>query len=164
MGTRLKALLLLAFLAHTGAASHGAQTLPPLAATQGQFVGERRGSAEAAAGDLNADGRADFWVGSPFDSSAGLQSGAVRAISGADGSLLYAMYGAAAVDHFGWSLARLGDLNGDGISDLLVGAPDSDAQTPNAGALHVASGANGAMLFTVYGIVPGAGRTFHQRH
>ncbi len=157
MKTRRRTLLLFALLVQASAATLIAQTLPPLATNAGQFVSERRGAAVADAGDLNADGRADFWVSSPFDSSAGLQRGAVRAISGLDGSVFYTIYGAAAVDHFGWSLARLGDLNGDGIGELVVGSPDNDFQAQDAGALRVASGANGATLFSVYGFVPGAG-------
>ncbi len=157
MSTRQPTRLLFALMAQLGAATLNAQTMPPLATSAGQFVGERRGSAVADSGDLNSDGRADFWVGSPFDSSTGLQSGSVRAISGLDGSVLYTIYGAAAVDHFGWSVARLGDLNGDGISELVVGSPDSDFHTQNAGTLRVASGANGATMFSVHGFFPSAG-------
>ncbi len=157
MRTTRQALLFLALLAQASVATLSAQTLPPLATSAGAFVNERRGAAVADSGDLNADGRADFWVGSPFDSTTGLQSGAVRAISGLDGGVLYTIYGAAAVDHFGWSLARLGDLNGDGISELIIGSPDNDFQSPNAGAVRVASGADGATLFSVHGFVPGAG-------
>ncbi len=34
--------------------------------------------------------------------------------------------GAHAGDHFGWSVAGIGDVDGDGLGDVLVGAPQSD--------------------------------------
>ncbi|HTF87901.1 MAG TPA: hypothetical protein VK843_05795 [Planctomycetota bacterium] len=132
------------------------QTLPALSTHEGTALGERHGACLADAGDLNGDAVADFWVGSPFDSTAGFQSGAVRAISGAGGGTLYTVFGSAAVDHFGWSIAALGDIDGDGIIDFAAGAPDSDFQTVNGGAVRVVSGANGVARFTLAGSVPGA--------
>ena len=41
------------------------------------------------------------------------------------------------LDFFGASLASLGDLNGDGITDLAVGATGDDTGGPNRGAVHV---------------------------
>lgn len=127
------------------------QELPPLSVWEGVTPGERRGTCAVDAGDLNGDGALDLWLGSPFDSSAGLQRGSLRAISGADGSALYTLMGSSAVDHFGWSAAALGDINGDGVCDLAVGAPDNDLLGTNAGAVRVVSGATGAVLFSVYG-------------
>ena len=40
-------------------------------------------------------------------------------------------------DLFGFSVANLGDLNGDGINDLAVGAIDDDGQANNAGTVHI---------------------------
>jgi hypothetical protein len=42
-------------------------------------------------------------------------------------------------DHFGRSVANIGDLNGDGINDLAVGAFSDDAGYSNAGAVHICS-------------------------
>ncbi len=148
--------LTLALLCSVLAPTLWSQALPPLAISEGTLLAERRGYAVADAGDLNGDGIADHWVGSPFDSTTGLQSGAVRAISGKDGVVLYTLVGAAAVDHFGWSIAALGDVNGDGVCDIAVGSPDSDLQALNAGAVRVASGANGATLFSIFGSTSGA--------
>lgn len=40
-------------------------------------------------------------------------------------------------DHFGVSIAALGDLNGDGIGDYAVGAPGSDSGGRDAGAVYL---------------------------
>jgi len=133
-----------------------AQSLPPLALSEGTLNGERRGHALAAAGDLDGDGCEDFWVGSPFDSTISLQAGAVRAVSGKSGAVLGVHYGAAALDHFGWSLANLGDVDGDGVADLAVGSPDSDHVSSDGGSVRVHSGAGGALLYSVASAVPSA--------
>ena len=40
-------------------------------------------------------------------------------------------------DQFGISVAGIGDLNGDGVNDIAVGAPTDDAVFNNTGALHI---------------------------
>jgi hypothetical protein len=54
-------------------------------------------------------------------------------------------------DTFGWVAERLGDLDGDGASDFLVGAPTSAAGGTNAGRAYVYSGRTGALLHVVTG-------------
>ncbi|MEW6583307.1 MAG: integrin alpha, partial [Actinomycetota bacterium] len=49
--------------------------------------------------------------------------------------------GQGASDLAGWSVAAAGDVNGDGLSDILVGAPDADpGGRVGAGAAHVVFG------------------------
>src|SRR5436305_2020960 len=50
-------------------------------------------------------------------------------------------------DSFGAGTDVSADLNGDGVSDLVVGA--SDAGADQAGAAYVYSGADGALLFRI---------------
>jgi len=50
-------------------------------------------------------------------------AGAVAVVSGRDGALLWLREGRAAGDRFGWSVARLADRDGDGVDELLIGAP-----------------------------------------
>ncbi len=50
-------------------------------------------------------------------------AGAVAAVSGADGSVFWTYPGGAGLDRLGWSAANVGDVDGDGVDDLLVGAP-----------------------------------------
>src|SRR5262249_22646846 len=40
-------------------------------------------------------------------------------------------------DSFGWSLAGLGDINGDGVDDWIVGAPGADTRVTDGGRAYV---------------------------
>jgi len=106
------------------------------------------GGSVAVAGDLDGDGRSDLLVGAPRDddgvSQAGAlwvlfldASGAVRAtskISATQGGLGAPLY---ENDHFGTSVAALGDVDGDGVPDAAVGIPGSDVGAPQAGLVLV---------------------------
>ena len=78
------------------------------------------------AGDINGDGYVDLLVGFSEDNTNGYGSGAVKVFSGLDGSLLYYLRGEASSMDFGDSVSGVGDVNGDGINDFIVGAPGSD--------------------------------------
>ena len=107
------------------------------------------------AGDVNGDGHADLLVGLTDDPS-GLSSGSLRVYSGADGSLIYDIPGAAAGDAFGINVAGLGDLNGDGFDDFAAGARNADTNGSDAGRVTVFSGANGAPMYVYDGEGPDA--------
>jgi hypothetical protein len=111
--------------------------------------GAQFGYAVANAGDINSDGVNDLAVGVPLkDTPEGLTDvGLVYIYSGANGSLLRTLNhpsqgGAEVGARFGEALANAGDINHDGVSDLIVGAP-------GRGEAFVFSGASGAILFTV---------------
>jgi len=109
--------------------------------------GGRFGAAVAAAGDVNADGAADFAVGVP-----GLNR--VDVYSGATGQLLRRFEQISG--SFGAALANLGDHDGDGVDELLIGAPTRDTLgVVGSGAAFVLSGATGQSLFPVAGLQPG---------
>jgi PASTA domain/FG-GAP repeat len=107
------------------------------------------GTSVARAGDVNADGSMDFIVGSPLagDLSAGRADvifGPLRSpqIDLADlGQGGFAIMGADADDHAGFSVSAAGDVNHDGFGDVLVGAPSA---SPNgrdaAGTAYVVFG------------------------
>ncbi len=107
--------------------------------------GENAGSALARLGDVDGDGREDFAYGAP----GGL--GAVRVVSGWHGDALLAVPGADAGADFGDALAAVGDIDGDGVTDLLAGAPRSDAGGAESGDVRLLSGASGALLWAVAG-------------
>jgi hypothetical protein len=110
--------------------------------------GARCGTAVAGLGDVNQDGTPDLMVGVPKrDTDAGDDVGTVYIFSGANGSLLRTLTppadgGAEANDRFGYAVANADDVNHDGVSDLLIGAPGGSRA-------YVYNGASGALLFTL---------------
>ncbi|MFT7616859.1 MAG: hypothetical protein ACI97A_000489, partial [Planctomycetota bacterium] len=105
------------------------------------------------AGDVNGDGFDDFLVG---DFGAFPAIGAARILSGVDGSVIRAFTGTAAQDEFGAALAGAGDVNGDGIPDVIIGIPGADSNGSNAGSAQVFSGADGSLLHSWNGGGPNA--------
>jgi cysteine-rich repeat protein len=125
--------------------------------------GDRFGSGLASVGDLNGDGVPDLAVGAFLDdtvngtASAGATRGAVYIVFlDADGTLhdtdppvkiadgttggMPASSGGGPLDGpdmFGSRVAALGDLDGDGVMDLLVGALQDDDGGPLRGAAYV---------------------------
>jgi hypothetical protein len=49
---------------------------------------------------------------------------------------------------FGAAVAGVGDVNRDGVPDVMIGAPNQMAKIPNQGQVFLFSGANGALLHT----------------
>jgi len=83
------------------------------------------GQSLAGAGDVNSDGYDDFLIGSPNLDVGGItDAGEARLVSGIDGSTL-ASYTGGSGDHMGRSVSSAGDLNLDGVPDLIIGANDA---------------------------------------
>lgn len=80
--------------------------------------------------DLNADGIADLVAGSSFASPDGMtDAGSVTIRMSKDNvsmSETVIINGTHAGDLFGWAVANVGDLNGNGYADLAIGAPLAD--------------------------------------
>ena len=106
-------------------------------------------------GDVNGDGRGDFAVGLHLDSATGPYNGSVRVYSGATGGMLWNQFGSVAGERLGFSLGLTDDVNGDGRSELIVGAPLNDASGPDAGRVRLLSGADGSLLLQLFGATPG---------
>jgi hypothetical protein len=117
----------------------------------GAVAGDEAGLALAPAGDLNGDGRGDLVVGAP--AIGGDRLGAAYVVFGkpdsggidlaAPGSSAYRIVGAQPGDFTGFSVAAVGDLDGDGIGELLVGAPRFDVDAGDrvdGGAVYVVHG------------------------
>ncbi|MBI3820388.1 MAG: VCBS repeat-containing protein [Planctomycetes bacterium] len=84
-------------------------------------------------GDLNADGLADIVIGEPYFGT----KGRIREFAGGTWTLLNTIPGRFNNDTFGASAAAAGDVNQDGLSDILVGVPGYDAGGSNAGAVFI---------------------------
>ena len=105
------------------------------------------GESLASAGDLNGDGINDMVAGAVGDDTGGLLRGAVHVLFlDTDGSvkssskIAHAANGGPDLvdrDFFGRSVTETGDLNGDGIPDLAVGANGDDTSGSLRGAVHV---------------------------
>lgn len=119
---------------------------------QGTTAGQRYGASLARIADLDGDGVAEMLVGAWSASFPGaLQTGLARVLSGSSGATLREHRGDSAQDHFGWTVAGLGDVDGDQIEDYAVSAVDDDDNGGSAGSVRIFSGASGATLRTLRG-------------
>ena len=109
------------------------------------------GQGVCALGDVDGDALDDFAVGAPGEDDGGSHAGSVRVFSGSSGALLHEIQGSQAQSYFGVVLDGPGDLDGDGVGDLLVGASVHDTAGVDAGAAFLYSGASGALLWTGLG-------------
>lgn len=123
----------------TGADLHLLEPRPTAGAFGNFFVHD--------AGDVDRDGVSDVYVGDFGDSFAAPGAGAAYVYSGASGEILRFLDGEAAGDGYGIGRGA-GDVDGDGVPDLVVGAFLSDAGAPNGGRCYVVSGRNGKDLRT----------------
>ncbi|MEW6745704.1 MAG: integrin alpha [Planctomycetota bacterium] len=89
---------------------------------EGPDDGAGLGTSVTGADDMNGDGRPDWAAGAPRALVDGETRGAVFAFSAVNAWLIYAWWGEG-VEAFGYSLKGVGDANGDGLGDLVVGAP-----------------------------------------
>jgi len=82
------------------------------------------GAAIAGGDDVDGDQIPDVVVGAPGASPGGLRgAGSAFVFSGATGKLLLRLDGQEADAAFGTSVAMAGDLDADGLAEVLVGAP-----------------------------------------
>jgi hypothetical protein len=95
-------------------------------------------------GDVNHDGIPDMAFADP---DAGIWEGSVWVKSGANGDVLWTAQPLnwGDVHHFGFQMASIGDVNGDGVGDLVVGT--SEAEAACRGVAFVLSGKDGSLVF-----------------
>ena len=106
------------------------------------------GSAMCTLGDIDGDRVPDYVIAGAADQTNGPSSGRVFVFSGATGRVIFDILGDGAGDLFGHAVAAAGDVDGDGVTDLIVGAPENGDPVPNYGPGYakVFSGRTGALL------------------
>jgi hypothetical protein len=106
----------------------------------GSNAGDWLGYAVAGAGDVNRDGYADVIVGAHGSDVGGMNAGTALILMGGpamDGVADVVLVGSIALGVFGVSVAGAGDANGDGYSDVIVGAERENTGGVDAGRAYV---------------------------
>ena len=118
----------------------------------GENAQDRAGWSLSSAGDIDGDGRTGLFISAPDHADA---AGAAYVVAAADLAAADAADGAAdgivelaraatwkfvgenPGDRVGWSLSSVGDVDGDGRTDLVIGAVGNDAGGTDAGAAYL---------------------------
>jgi len=128
----------------------------------GETESDRAGFPVSAAGDINGDGFDDVLFGARTASRGeviyggayvvfGKASGfdAAQSLADLDGSNGFRLDGVSAMDGAGYSVSAAGDINGDGIDDLIIGADKADSSAENAGSSYVVFGTTSGFAATL---------------
>lgn len=116
----------------------------------GTQPGEMFGYAVAGAGDVDGDGVPDLVAGAACaDTGAGADAGRVDVLSGGTFRRIDRIHGATAAAQLGSAVAAVGDVDADGVSDLVAGAKDGRPQ--QRGRATVFSGATRDVLWSFAG-------------
>ncbi|MEH2408751.1 beta strand repeat-containing protein [Nostoc sp.] len=145
------------------------------------IAGDGSGESVSSAGDVNDDGITDLIIGASGASPNGFQSGRSYVVFGKstgfsptfnlldlNGANGFAINGIKKEDYSGESVSSAGDVNGDGIADLIIGASGADPNGYDSGQSYVVFGRstgfsptfnlldlNGANGFAINGIKSG---------
>ena len=122
---------------------HDGATGAELFHADGTAAGLQLGYSVRGCGDLDGDGRVDMIAG-----GIGIATtmGSARVFSRANGALLLTISLGAAGDSFGYSVTGIGDVDGDGVPDVAVGATTEASMGAGAGRVYVVSGADGTTV------------------
>ena len=105
--------------------------------------GEESGTSVSSAGDFNGDGKADLLVSAYFSDITRANSGTTYVVLGKTGNTAvdlnaiknntggFAIVGENGTDYSGVSVSSAGDVNGDGLGDIVIGAIVASVSAPN---------------------------------
>lgn len=115
---------------------------------RGESAGDLAGAAVSPAGDVNGDGLADILVGAAGSGRAYVVFGRATTTSVDLATIRYQLGGfvieGATDEHVGVTASSAGDIDGDGLADLLVGAPTASGQPGGGGAYVIYGSTTGA--------------------
>ncbi|MBX3598442.1 MAG: FG-GAP repeat protein [Rhizobiaceae bacterium] len=138
---------------------------------QGDTAGDNFGRSVSLAGDVNGDGIADMIVGAPYGDDGGTTAGEAYIIFGRSngnfGTLTggrnvldvtnllptqgFIIQGDTTSDQLGFGVSRAGDINGDGIEDLVAGADNGGDGGAGAGEAYIIFGRSNSNFGTLSG-------------
>lgn len=116
----------------------------------GSDTGDELGYAVSAAGDINGDGYADVLVGAPKDTHTISREGVTYLFGGGPGglSLRWTTGSGEKGAGYGSAVSAAGDVNGDGFTDIIIGAPQYKNDKTQAGAVFVYHGSAAGLSAT----------------
>jgi hypothetical protein len=135
----------------------------------GEDTGDFAGHAVSGAGDVNGDGLADVIVAAPYSEANGHASGRCYVVFGRAGPAViplgnvaggtggFALDGESFSDTAGRSVSGAGDVNGDGLADLVIGADGADGDSSRSGKAYVVFGKADTTKISLADVAQGTG-------